>query len=570
MSFRTAFVMIFFACFVLVTSGCETPEDQNEGATDHASNLKRRIVFHDDGQCLDEAPLETPEQFIRDYIDRELSDVPITTFCILAASPDMTLYDSKVGEVINERFHFQKTHYKAIGVLRENGTDILKLVVEHLKPRGIEVMAAIRMSDTHHQELVLSNAGASRFAIEHPEYVIKQPDGRSNETALDYSYPEVRSHRMAILREIAENYDVDGLELNFIRWAKHFPLDQGREKAHILTSFMGEVHEMLKEAAEKRGRKHLTLGAMVPETIDACWKAGVDVETWVKNGWLDYVIAAPWNETDPMIPVDEFAEFTMGTNCQLLAQMGNLIGANSSPLPKIKGRGTGQVRDTYHGMLITVPEAKACAANYYDWGAEGISFWNVGCHMSPEGTRPTAYPRYWNQMYGWMKAVIDPHKVREGSRHYHYLTLFKNHYLEGAESRNRPWFVKGLSPLGSKKIEPLEFPASDIGTRKVFPFRMADGRNGSHDIPGTVRFWIYHVTPQDKITVDINGRKIDDAVITKYPAGEFRYGLPGVRYEIDLIQCLPFRGDNELGITLETKSKREHTPYMEELEVLVD
>jgi hypothetical protein len=34
--------------------------------------------------------------------------------------------------------------------------------------------------------------------------VIRQPDGRTNETALDYSYKEVREHRFAIIREIAE------------------------------------------------------------------------------------------------------------------------------------------------------------------------------------------------------------------------------------------------------------------------------------------------------------------------------------------------------------------------------
>ena len=173
-------------------------------------------------------------------------------------------------------------------------------------------------------------------------------------------------------------------------------------------------------------------------------------------------------------------------------------------------------------------------------------------------------------MYSWMKAVADPFKVYDGPRHYHFLTLHKDHYLQGVESRNRPWFVKGQSPLGAKKIKPLEFPKGDIGKRKFFPYRMADGRNGSMDLQGTLRFWIYHITTQDRVTVDINGRKIDDSAVNRYPAGESRKGLPGVRFEIDLSLCLPLRGENELGITLTScLSVFEDIPFMEELEVLV-
>ena len=50
---------------------------------------------------------------------------------------------------------------------------------------------------------------------------------------MDYSYPEVRAHRLAIMRELAEQDEIDGLDLDFCRWAKHFPRDQGFEKAPI-------------------------------------------------------------------------------------------------------------------------------------------------------------------------------------------------------------------------------------------------------------------------------------------------------------------------------------------------
>ena len=39
---------------------------------------------------------------------------------------------------------------------------------------------------------------------------------------MDYSVEAVRDHRFEILRELAMRREVDGLELNFIRWGKFF------------------------------------------------------------------------------------------------------------------------------------------------------------------------------------------------------------------------------------------------------------------------------------------------------------------------------------------------------------
>ncbi len=43
-----------------------------------------------------------------------------------------------------------------------------------------------------------------------------------------------------------------------------------------------------------------------------------------------------------------------------------------------------------------------------------------------------------------------------------------------------------------------------------------------------------------------------------------------MRFEIALEDCVPLRGDNELGIVLQTKAKRPEVPYMEELDIVVE
>lgn len=201
-----------------------------------------RIVYNDDGMKLYEAGLQDQlpvDEFLRRRLAMEVAAVPMTTYAICVAIPDICKHDSKVGEVYGDRFGKDLTratnplslqgNATAIRALRAGGTDVLRLFIETLRPRGIEVVADVRMNDTHHRKNEFQEQRASRFAIDHPEYVIRQPDGRLNETALDYSFPEVRAHRLAIMRELAEDYDTDGLELDFGRWAKSFPRDQGVE-----------------------------------------------------------------------------------------------------------------------------------------------------------------------------------------------------------------------------------------------------------------------------------------------------------------------------------------------------
>jgi hypothetical protein len=543
-----------------------------------ADGAKPRVVFNDDAQVLMEAPLEGTSEFVEKWLDHESRAVPFTTFVFLAATPDVCTFDSKAGEVYGDRFgkEYEKGWARGIRGLRGEGTDALEVVTRQMHARGKEVLGAIRMSDTHHRSLDRASPLCPLFAIEHPEYVIKQPDGRTNETALDYSYAEVRRHRLAIMREIAEQYDVDGLELNFVRWAKHFPRDKGREKAPIMTDCVGQVRKILETAARKRGRERLTLGVRVPESIHACWLAGVDIETWVKRGWIDYVVISTWNNTDPQVPVDEFTRFTKPADVDTIVVMGNMIGTIHDGAPSILDRpmamSAKHKSNSYLGMLITESEARGAAANYYAWGIDSISFWNVGIHF---GQEETAAPEQHRRMARWTHAVQNKERVFAGPRTYRYLPMGKGISRRKPPARNYPWYDEGRSPLGQINSPVLEFDRDNPGRRLIFPFRMADGRGGKK-LQGKLTFWVYHLSDVDEMAVDINGRKVERTKIGRFPIGKRRGGLPGQRFEISLADCPPFRGDNELGLTLEKASVREspsdrkQIPYMEELEIVVN
>jgi hypothetical protein len=362
---------------------------------------------------------------------------------------------------------------------------------------------------------------------------------------------------------------VDGLELNFVRWAKHFPRDKGREKAPVMTTYVGQIREMLDAAAKKGGRDRLTLGVRVPESINACWLAGVDIETWVRRGWVDYLVISTWNNTDPQLPVDAFTRFTKPAGVDTIVVMGNMIGSVYSGPPSILDRpiamSTKHKTNGYLGMLITESEARGAAANYYAWGADSVSFWNVGIHFG--GDVATALVQQ-ARIARWTQAVKSREAVFAGPRTYRFLPMGKGMSSRKPPVRNYPWYEEGRSPLGHVNSPVLTFDNDHTGKRLAFPFRMADGRNGE-ELNGRLTFWVYYLADTDEMTVDINGQLIDRAKITRFRAGKRRGGLPGQRFEISLADCPSFRGDNELGLTLKRPVDGEQPPYMEELEIVV-
>ena len=76
----------------------------------------------------------------------------------------------------------------------------------------------------------------------------------------------MRDYKVRILREVAENYDYDGIEVDFARVPINFPPGHQWENGEHMTEFMRAVRSMTLEVEEKRGRPYL-LAARIPENI---------------------------------------------------------------------------------------------------------------------------------------------------------------------------------------------------------------------------------------------------------------------------------------------------------------
>ena len=99
---------------------------------------------------------------------------------------------------------------------------------------------------------------------------------------------------MALIREVCENYDIDGIELDYFRHLHSFPsIANGavatQTQCDLITDMMTEIREMTEEVGLNRGRPIL-VAVRVPDSIGYCLDMGFDLEQWLDNGLVDIVI----------------------------------------------------------------------------------------------------------------------------------------------------------------------------------------------------------------------------------------------------------------------------------------
>ena len=167
-------------------------------------------------------------------------------------------------------------------------------------------------------------SGGDGFVEKHPEFRQVLADGTPVQKA-SYAFPEVRDLMLSIIRESAEKFDMDGAVLAFNRgprftmyeqpvlddFRKEFDDDaRGVEfddprmqqvNVRYLNQFVRDARRVLDEVGEAKG-KRIELGAWVYSTIASNRLCGFDVETWMREGLLDSLIAAVGRNVEHMDP----------------------------------------------------------------------------------------------------------------------------------------------------------------------------------------------------------------------------------------------------------------------------
>ena len=263
------------------------------------------VIYDDDGCDMGALyPTElaiTPENF---YSIR-LANLPGTMVDAVAYCPGVTGFFQllKAGERCARDFNDLSGRFNAFGKFAEKGMDGLGLAARFCRDKRLGIIASLRMNDTHDS---YTPRLFSDWKRNHPECLFsskERPTRFCSWSALDYSRPEVRAYTLGYVREIVENYDVDGVLYDFCRHSQLFRsvADGGTASADELALMNGlvrDLRKMTREVAGRRGRELVTI-IRTPDSAAYCKAIGMDIESWLSEGLLDAWIGSSYFHLEP-------------------------------------------------------------------------------------------------------------------------------------------------------------------------------------------------------------------------------------------------------------------------------
>lgn len=194
---------------------------------------------------------------------------------------------------------------------KDPGYDPMAFMIQEAHKRGMEFHAWLnpyRVTTSGMDLNVLSKTSPARL---HPSWLIKY----NNALYYNPELKEVKSHIVATVKEIVKNYDVDGIHFDDYFYPSNYPLPKGEKKdGKVDNNRRQNVNDMISQvsSAIKSIKKNVKFG-ISPGGI---WKNNTsdttgsatngnqsyyavygDTRTWIKNGWIDYIVPQIYWET---------------------------------------------------------------------------------------------------------------------------------------------------------------------------------------------------------------------------------------------------------------------------------
>lgn len=177
-----------------------------------------------------------------------------------------------------------------------NGGDPVRDTFEAVKEAGMDFFISYRMNDWHYFELESDSLLLDTFWLQHPQYRVGEfteyypfvDDWSEPRVAKleNYLRPEVRTHYCDLLDELAGLYDLDGIELDFMRSPLYFPPSQREEGTQAMTEFVRSIRGLLDRHGALRS-KNLSLCVSVPSTDNFTFTYPTVHGNWLKPGRTD-------------------------------------------------------------------------------------------------------------------------------------------------------------------------------------------------------------------------------------------------------------------------------------------
>ena len=277
-----------------------------------AVNRERRVVVNFDAfpafMKLPSIDVEHMKETLFEFIDDEATRIDSVWWCF--SEGNEANWPSKVLPFID---HPPYREWAAAGF------DPVQALLDETQRRGLEAFFSYRINGSDND--VPGRIASLPMKEAHPDWLIHTWNenlyvahtSRHHNGFWNFAFQGVRDYKLSILREVAEGYEFDGMEIDFARVCPVLPPGRQWENREAMTDFMRSVRSMLLEVEKGRGRPFL-LAARVPENLQGCHFDGLDVETWAREELVDvFVMGCRSFDVD----IAAFRRITAGTSIKL-------------------------------------------------------------------------------------------------------------------------------------------------------------------------------------------------------------------------------------------------------------
>ena len=272
---------------------------------EQALNRGREVIYNNDG-CdsylypRNKLPF-TIEKFLQlRTAPLKKSHVKTISYCTLSSSFGQFTHATKVGEHLLNT-HNRKGRINVTPLFAKLGTDPLREVIKWAHANDIEVFWSNRVNDTHDSGHRPDKPYErwSKLKQAHPEWLMGKPGehmAAGRWSAVDFTRKQIRDLEVNYVTEVCENYDVDGVELDFFRHLYLFKrvvkggVASDSERA-MLTDMLRRIRRMTEQVGMQKGRAIL-LAVRIPDSLGYCYDLGIDLEQWLKEGLVDIIIGS--------------------------------------------------------------------------------------------------------------------------------------------------------------------------------------------------------------------------------------------------------------------------------------
>jgi hypothetical protein len=456
-----------------------------DAARKPAAWRRRGIIYNNDGyDVFDTRAPATKEGFLSVRMD-PIADCEVGTVFYCTTISSVFTHASKVLEPHGRSGGSSESgSNRILPALRRLGTDPLRLVIERCRQRNQEIFWTLRLNDIHDNWRTTSRA---QWKHERPDLVMAAPeeaagfdrrDPRCIWTLADFERSENRDRMVRAVAEVLENYDVDGIDLDFLRHICYFRetrLGEPVTPAHreLLTAMVRQMRELIL-AASARKRRPILLSARVLETMQGNQRHGLELDRWLEQGLLDFVILGGF--TPFTSPAKELVAWCHGRDVPVygcIVEEGLRHAKWSGP--PVPHAGLTQ---------LNLEAWRGAAANTWATGFDGIMTFNLFADRSSREICRNV-----------LRDIGDPNNLRGKNK------IFG---LEHLEDDDFCWLFRSVSRAGRL---PALIRKETTVTRQL-PVADDIGALAGRIKQLRLRLYLDHFRKPDKVSVSLNGKKL--------------------------------------------------------------